>query len=357
MKRRTFLASSGGALVASAAGCIDIESTEDGGTTDRADDELVVATYGSFIDSPSTSPGAWLKEEFESEFDARLVWQTPPQEINYFIQRQQEGVAIEADLYLGLTTSQLVRVDENLDDPLFQTAPDVEGMDDIRPGLDFDPDDRALAFNTGYISLVYDSTEIQAPTTFDGLLDEEFAGDLIVQNPGTSSTGRAFLLHTIDHYGEDGYLEFWRNLQDNGVQILGSWDDAYGAWQEGAAPMVVSYSTDQVFASQEGADLDEHQIRFLEDQAYANPEGMALFEDAYAPDLAEEFMAFLLRPEIQGEIAQRNVVFPATENAELPAEYDVLAHEPPEAVTFGYDRLQGSVEGWIDDWEREIVQG
>ncbi|MFT4944875.1 MAG: thiamine transport system substrate-binding protein, partial [Halovenus sp.] len=119
-------------------------------------------------------------------------------------------------------------------------------------------------------------------------------------------------------------------------------------------PMVVSYSTDQVFADADGADLAEHQVRFLNDQAYANPEGMAMFEDA-DEELAQQFMEFILRPEIQGEIAQQNVVFPATDNAELPADYNELAQEPPEPVTFSYEELRGSVETWIDDWEREIA--
>jgi thiamine transport system substrate-binding protein len=119
--------------------------------------------------------------------------------------------------------------------------------------------------------------------------------------------------------------------------------------------MVVSYSTDQVFADQNDADLEKHQIRFLNDQGYANPEGMAVFEGADTPDLAREFMGFLLRPDIQGEIAVRNVQFPATESAELPEDYAELAQEPPEPVTFGYDELKGSVSGWISDWERQFA--
>jgi thiamine transport system substrate-binding protein len=393
MRRRTLLTSLGTGAVAALAGCLgdgddDSDGTTDDGSngTDEADgtptpdssdmdgedetpesddgttttddpETLVVSTYSAFLDASSISPGEWVKNEFESEFDARLVWQSPPQEVNHYIERRQQGVGIDADLYLGLSTDELVRVDEELDDPLFVEAGEVPGAGDIRSGLDFDPRGRALAFNTGYICPVYDSTEIEAPETFEGLLDEQYSDSLIAQNPGTSSTGRAFLLHTIDRFGEDGYLDFWSDLQDNGVQILGTWNDAYSAWLEDEAPMVVSFSTDQVFAEQDGADLAEHQIRFLNDQAYANPEGMAVFESANKPELAREFMSFMLDPDVQGEIAQQNVVFPSTETANLPAEYDELAYEPPEAVTFSYDELQGSISEWIDNWEREIIGG
>ena len=374
MRRRKVLTALGTGAVVAVAGCLgddaddttDDDGVDDSAATDDADngettdDEpatLVVSTYSSFLDAPSIGPGEWVQTEFESEFDATLEWQSPEEEINHYIERHRQGVDVETDAYLGVRTDDLVRVDEELDDALFAQAGDIDGSEDVRPGLDFDPDGRAVPFNTGYICPVYDSTEIDAPETFEGLLDESYRGALITQNPGTSTTGRAFLLHTIHRFGEDGYLDFWADLQDNDVQVVGSWEDSYAAWLEGEAPMVISFSTDQVFAAQDDADLDQHQIRFLDDQAYANPEGMAVFADADEPDLAREFMSFMLRPDVQGEIAQQNVVFPATDTAELPDEYAELAHEPPEPVTFTYEELQGELSDWVDDWERQFIGG
>ncbi|OYR63829.1 thiamine ABC transporter substrate-binding protein, partial [Halorubrum ezzemoulense] len=336
---------------------------------------LTVATYTNFIDAPSVSPGEWLKEEFESRYDATLEWATPDNEVNYYVERAASGAGIDADLYVGLTTEDLVRVDGALDEDLFAEAGDVDGRDAVKEGLRFDPFERAVPFDTGYVSLVYDSTTTEAPETFDGLLDDEHAGALIAQNPGGSATGRAFLLHTISRFGDGGvasdgdgeaiaggdgdpdydYLDYWAELQANDVRVLGSWDDAYAAWSEGEAPIVVSYSTDQVFADMEGADLQKHQIRFLNDQAYANPEGMALFADADEPGLAREFMSFMLEPDVQGEIAQRNVAFPSTDGAELPSDYAELAKEPADPVTFTYDELQGSVDAWVEAWERQYA--
>ena len=344
----------------------------DDGTEDDEEAEtstLTVATYGAFIDAPSVSPGEWLKEEFESRVDARLEWATPDNEVNHYVERASSGASIDADVYVGLTTEDLVRVDEELDDDLFAEAGDIGGLGDVRDGLRFDPFERAVPYDTGYVSLVYDGTEMEAPETFDGLLDDEYAGDLIAQNPGGSATGRAFLLHTIHRFGdgEDGevaggdddpaydYLDYWADLQANDVRVLGSWEDAYTSWSEGEAPMVVSYSTDQVFAADADENLEEHQIRFLNDQAYATPEGMALFADADEPELAREFMSFMLEPEVQGEIAQRNVAFPATDTATLPDDYAQLAYEPAEPVTFTYDELQGSVSEWITAWERQFA--
>jgi len=364
-------------------------SDDDGSDDDGSDEEetptLTVATYTSFIDAPSVSPGEWLKEEFESRVDAELEWATPDNELNYYVERAASGVSVDADLYVGLTTEDLVRVDDRLDGDLFAERGEVSGFDDVRDGLLFDPFDRAVPFDTGYVSLVYDGTATEAPETFEGLLADEHAGALIAQNPGGSTTGRSFLLHTIHRFGDGGvasggdgesggygdggdeavaggdgdpgydYLDYWADLRANDVRVLGDWDEAYTAWSDGEAPMVVSYSTDQVFADMEGANLEEHQVRFLNDQAYANPEGMAVFAEADEPELAREFMSFVLEPEVQGEIAQRNVAFPATDTATLPDDYAELAKEPAEPVTFTYDELRGSVGEWIDAWERQYA--
>ncbi len=386
--RRQFLAVGGAAAGAVAlAGC-SAEQTGDGtgddgdgtdkNTGDDTDGEdngteetptLTVATYESFIDAPSVSPGEWLKDEFESRFDAELEWATPDNGVNYYIERERSGADLNADLYVGFNTDDLVQIDEELNDGLFAESGDIAGLEAVREGLRFDPFDRAVPFDTGYISLVYNGTQTEAPETFDGLLDDEHRGALIAQNPGSSTTGRAFLLHTVHRFGDgadgaidgaDGdtaydYLDYWAELQDNDVRVLGSWDNTYSAWSEGEAPMVVSYSTDQVFADMEGADLGEHQIRFLNDQAYANPEGMAVFNGADHPDIAREFMSFMLEPAVQGEIAERNVAFPATDTADLPDDYAALAQEPADPVTFRYEELQGSVSEWVSDWERQFA--
>ena len=373
--RRRFIQTAGAAGVTLLAGCsaeqVDgspTDGTPTGGTgttvgTTEGSDTLVVATYSSFIDAVSSSPGGWIKEQFESEFDADLVWQTPPNELDQYIQRANADVEIDADVFVGLNVDGLIRLDENLESgSLFAEAPSLEGQSNVKEGLGFDPQGRAVPFDTGYISLVWNATadggEFVAPETFDGLLDSQYEGDLLAQNPSSSATGRAFLLHSIKAKGTDGYLDYWQDLQENGVRVLDGWDAAYGAYGQGEAPMVVSYSTDQVFANRAGEPMAEHQIRFLNDQGYANPEGMAQFAGTDSPALSASFMEFMLRPEVQAQIAVRNVAFPAVTNPEFGeenAEYEQYAQAPPEAVSFTYDELKGNVQGWIEEWSRQVA--
>ncbi|MFW5964729.1 MAG: thiamine ABC transporter substrate-binding protein, partial [Natronomonas sp.] len=331
MRRRTFIAGAGTA-VAATAGCVGYTGGNDG------DGVVTVATYESFVDSED-SIGPWLKENFEADHDAEIEFTVPSSGINQYIRRKQEGADIDADLFVGLNVDELIRVDEELDEQLFDSlAGDLERSDRVLDELSFDPDDRAIPYDTGYISLVYDEREVE-PTTFDDLTDEANRGELITQNAQESDPGLAFLLWTIHEFGADGYLDYWQQLEDNEVRILGSWSDAYNAYTNEAADMVVSYSTDQVY----NGDTSRHQVGFLNDQGYAQPEGMARFVDAPDADAATDFMEFMLQPEVQGVIAERNVQFPAVDDAEVDEEFSSLAHVPPEPVTFGYDELAGNL--------------
>ena len=366
MERRTFLRRSGIAVtgLSATAGCVDTSTPSEGessgqseqtGTAGQPDQTLTVATYGSFTGEGTA--GNYLKQAFESERDSITVeFETPENGLNDFIQRKSEAAPIEADLYVGLNTGELVRTDEQLDDALFATAADsVSGSDGVKSALKFDPDGRVVPYDTGYISLVYDEGEVAEPATFDTLLEPEYENALLAQNAQQSDPGRAFLLWSIQNKGPDGYLDYWSDLADNGVQILSDWQPSYQAYLNEEAPIVVSYSTDQVFYNGEDVDMSRHQVGFLNDQGYANPEGMAQFADSDTPELAQEFMAFMLNEQSQVEIAERNVQFPAVQGVEPGGAFGEFALEPPEPVTFDYDELAGNVGTWVDDWARQIV--
>lgn len=381
MRRRTFLATTGGGMTSLAlAGCLSLANDGGEGTTSSQGDEamntgtttepatttqrdlsgrLQVATYSAFVSSPSSSPGAWLKEEFEKEFpEATLEYATPESGINHYIQRRQQDAGIDADVYVGLNTDELIKIDEQLPDrALFQQLEEnrLANASHVIPELKIDPKGRTLPYDTGYISLVYDESEVSAPGTFEALTKSAYEGTLLAQNAQTSDTGKAFLLWTIHALGEDNYLDYWQQLVDNDVRILENWDKAYAAYGDAERPMVVSYSTDQVYANRYDQPMERHQVGFLNDQGYANPEGMAMFETAENPDLARAFVDFMLSKKVQSKLPVLNVQFPATDHANLPAEFQKYAYTPDEPVTFTYEELQGNVETWVDEWARQIA--
>lgn len=371
MKRRTFIRSAGATGVVALAGCTGgdggsgtttTETTVETTTTsDPYSRTLYVATYEPFIDAPSVSPGSWIKEEFESEYsDATLEWLTPESELNYFIQRRSNDVTIDADVYVGMNPDDLVRIDNKLGaTPLFDTVPESEvpNAADVISDLRFDPQDRAIPFDTGFLSLVYNGHEVENPGTFEALTQPAYEDTLLVQNAQASDPGQAFLLWTIAEFGEDGYLDYWQSLVDNGAKILGDWNAAYTAYTDGERPIVVSYSTDQVYAKRYDQDMQKHQVGFLNDQGYATPEGMARFADSDKPKLAAAFIDFMLSRKVQSKIPVLNVSFPATTNADPPEDFDQYAHRPPEVVTHTYEELSGSLDTWVEAWAQKIAGG
>jgi len=318
-------------------------------------DTLTVATYSSFTGEGTA--GNWLKSAFEDEYPETTVeFVTPENGINQYIQRAKQGAPIDADVYVGLNTSDLVRVSQALDETLFPTIADsLDRADMVKDELRVDPDGRAIPYDTGYISLVYNEDEVDEPRTFESLLESRYEGDLIAQNAQQSDPGQAFLLWSIITQGEDGYLNYWEQLLDNGVKVLSDWEPAYQAYMDGEAPMVVSYSTDQVFYHGPDVNMAKHQIGFLNDQGYANPETMALFADSENADLGRQFMNFMLTERAQSKIAVKNVQFPAVDGVTPGESFAKYAKEPPEPVTFSYDELAGSVGTWVSEWARLVA--
>jgi thiamine transport system substrate-binding protein len=318
-------------------------------------DTLTVATYSSFTGEGTA--GNWLKSAFEDQYPETTVeFVTPENGVNQYIQRAKQGAPIDADVYVGLNTSDLVRVSQALDETLFPTIADsLDRADMVKDELRVDPDGRAIPYDTGYISLVYNEDEVDEPRTFESLLESRYEGDLIAQNAQQSDPGQAFLLWSIITQGEDGYLNYWEQLLDNGVKVLSDWEPAYQAYMDGEAPMVVSYSTDQVFYHGPDVNMAKHQIGFLNDQGYANPETMALFADSENADLGRQFMNFMLTERAQSKIAVKNVQFPAVDGVTPGESFAKYAKEPPEPVTFSYDELAGSVGTWVSEWARLVA--
>ncbi|MCG1004541.1 MULTISPECIES: thiamine ABC transporter substrate binding subunit [Halobacterium] len=373
MRRRDYLKTAGAGVAGLlTAGCLQVEEGEQdnttsgtttGGTTSGTTSEttseptgpLTIATYDSFFGDEGTA-GRWLKDQWEADHDTEIEYTAPSNGISEYIRRKDQNAGIDADLFVGLNTPDLVRVDQQLpDSDLFDDLrADLDNDGDVKESLEVDPENRVVAYDTGYITPVYDSTEIDNPETFDALLEPAYEGTLLAQNAQSSDPGLAFLLWTIHEKGPDGYLDYWEGLLDNNVRVLDDWQPAYDAFLANERPMVVSYSTDQVYYHSE-EQLPHHQVSFLNDQGYANPETVGRFADSDRPETAAEFVDFVLTDDAQANVAQKNVQIPATTTASLPEGYAEYAKEPPEPVTFTYEELAGNLDEWTESWAQLVA--
>jgi thiamine transport system substrate-binding protein len=376
MKRRTFIAAAGTVAVA---GCTVSETDDESNgnassgngsnegiapPAERAEmdfsgESLTVGTFDVFVDAPSDSPGEWIKSEFEDRYGVEFNWAVPDGELSHYVQRHNQGVEIEPELYLGVRPQNLARADRQINGQLFAET-DTELLrngPDIGEEFFFDPQDRAVPGFLSHCAIVYDGRNLPEPETFEDLTSDVYEGDLAIPNPAQSTTGLLFLLWTINEFGADGYLDYWEELLANGASIVESWGTVYTQFLENEAPIIVSFSNDRVYAQRAGNSLDKHRVALLNGQGYANITGAARFAEGTQPDLAYEFIDFMLEPETQALIAERNVTGPVNETAEPPAVFQEYAQQPEESVFFDYEELSGNLEGWINDWSRQVAGG
>jgi thiamine transport system substrate-binding protein len=372
--RRNFVATVGSATALGLAGCIEMTetggedtttstsgdgtSTTTGGTTATESGEpptLRMGTTEAYVGAVSTSAGGWVEEAFESEYDVDFEWVVRDNELNDFVRRKQQGVDLGADGYVGVTPTGLVRADRELDESLFAgfDTGGVDNTDDVVDAYWFDPERRVLPTGASYVCIVYDETEVPEPESLEALTTDEYSDGLLLPNPQNTVTGLSFLLWTVHEFGEDGYLGYWDRLVDNGLRTTGSWNAAYSAYSGKEAPMAMSYSTDQVYASQaEDTDMRRHQIAFPNDQGYAYVSGLAKFAGTDEAGLVDDFASFMLEADTQRNVAEKNVGIPTVSDASLPEEVQQYVHTPENPIQYGYETLAESA----DDWREAVTQ-
>ena len=378
--RRDFVAGVGSAAALGLAGCIQTTSTGDDATTATSTTEsgdgtttttggttasesgdppkLRMGTTESYVGAVSTSAGGWVEEAFESEQKVDFEWVVRDNELNDFVRRKQQGVDLGADGYVGVTATGLVRADRELDESLFAgfDTGGVENTDDVVDAYWFDPERRVLPTGASYVCIVYDENVVSEPETLEALTTEAYSDGLLLPNPQDTVTGLSFLLWTVHEFGEEDYLDYWDRLVDNGLRTTGSWNAAYSAYSGEEAPMVMSYSTDQVYASQaEDTDMARHQIAFPNDQGYAYVSGTAKFAGTENGGLVDDFASFMLDADTQRNVAEKNVGIPTVSDASLPEELQQYVHTPENPIQYGYETLRESADDWREEVSRRIA--
>ncbi|HRW48893.1 MAG TPA: thiamine ABC transporter substrate-binding protein, partial [Caldilinea sp.] len=183
---------------------------------------LTVATHDSF------AIGEEVLRQFETEHNARVQILTlgdAGEALNKIILSKDAPLA---DLFFGVDNTFLSRA---LDSGAFvpYASPLLERIPD---DLELDPDHRLLPVDYGFVNLNADrawfaDAGVPLPQTLEDLTVPAYKGLLVVQNPATSSPGLAFLLTTIAHFGEEGYLDYWQALRENDVLVSDGWSEAY----------------------------------------------------------------------------------------------------------------------------------
>ncbi len=196
------------------------------------------------------------------------------------------------------------------------------------------------------------------PASFDDLTKPEYKDQLVAMNPTSSTPGMAFMLATVHKYGEDGWLDYWKQLKANGVKITQGWSDAfsieYSAGEgAGAYPMMVSYGSSPAYSvNDEGTDTSTAAIL---DTCYPQVEYAGVLKGAKNPEGAKKFIEFMLTAPVQEAISDVTYMYPVTSDAKVPEKLEKFGPLSDKATQVEADKIADHADEWLRAWQADVI--
>ncbi len=323
------------------------------GFTPKAVRTVTVMTHDSFSISKE------LVEAFETEHNAHLR----------FLKAGSVGEALEqairtrrrpvADVFYGVDNTFMSRA---LDAGIFAPYASPR-LADVPDRFRLDPRNRLLPVGYGDVCLNYDKRwfshrGLAPPGGLEDLVKPYYRDLTVVENPATSSPGFAFLLATIAHFGEDGYIDFWRALRDNGVMVVDGWKQAYwghfSATTRGSRPIVVSYASSPV--AEAFSEDTSTGVVIDGEAAFRQVEFVGILKGARDHELASRVVDFMLSPPFQEEIPFQMFVFPVNRSVEIPSPFLQHVRFPEQPVMMSPEKIEEGRREWVREWTRAVME-
>ncbi|HEY61356.1 MAG TPA: thiamine ABC transporter substrate-binding protein [Anaerolineae bacterium] len=268
-----------------------------------------------------------------------------------------------ADVFYGVDNTFLSRaLDENIfekySSPLLEIIPDK---------FKYDPENRALPVDFGDVCLNYQisyfqENNISPPSSLEALLEPEYKSLLVVENPALSSPGLAFLLTTINHFGEDGYLDYWRGLVNNDLLVANNWETAYytefSQW-DGTRPIVVSYSSSppfEIIFAENPIDKPPTAAVVTDGTCFRQIEFVGILKGTKNRKLAEKWIDFMLSKTFQEDMPTQMYVFPVNPNVELNPVFKKYLALPNVTAIIDPSEIAKNRERWINEWTNTVLK-
>ncbi|MGQ0849000.1 MAG: thiamine ABC transporter substrate-binding protein [Actinomycetota bacterium] len=260
-----------------------------------------------------------------------------------------------ADVLFGIDDTFLTRgIEAEIFDPYQSSA-----LPQVLTELMLDGQHRVTPIDYGDVCVNYDKQAYAAsppPDSLENLTGAAYTGQLVVEDPSISSPGLAFLLSTIDRFGEDGWRAYWEALRDNETLVAPGWTEAYygefsGGAGEGTRPLVVSYASsppaEVIFSD---PPVEEAPTGVMTDGCYRQIEFAGILSGTEKQVAAGQLIDFLLSVGFQETVPLTWFVFPANSNARLPAEFTKHAITIDDPVQMDPARIEANRRTWLEQW-------
>ncbi len=303
---------------------------------------LTVYTYDSFVSE--WGPGPAIAAAFEETCGCRLNFVAAGDGAALLGRVRLEGARTEADIVLGLDTNLTAAAAASA---LFQPVT-VEADYDLPVAWE---DDLFVPYDWGYFAFVYDTTRLaDPPESFEELAASDLR--ILIQDPRSSTPGLGLLLWVEAAYG-DRAAEIWAGLADNIVTVTPGWSEAYGLFLQGEADMVLSYTTSPAYHLIAEDDPTKAAAAFAEGH-YLQVEVAGMIASTDQPDLARQFLDFIVSAPFQSAIPTTNWMYPAVTPPEgLPAGFETLV-VPQTALIFAPGEVEAARDRALGTWRTAL---
>jgi thiamine transport system substrate-binding protein len=302
--------------------------------------QLTVYTYDSFLSE--WGPGPAIKQAFEAECGCTLNLVVAGDGAALLGRLKLEGARSNADIVLGLDTGLISAARET---GLFM-AHTIET--DLDLPLEWN-DPLFLPFDWGYFAFVGNRAETH-PKSFRELAESDLK--IVIQDPRSSTPGLGLLMWVKSVYGDEAE-EIWEALADNIVTVTPGWSEAYGLFLEGEADLVLSYTTSPAYHLIAEEDDSKVALPFLEGH-YMQIEVAGKLAATDQPELADQFLRFMLSDAFQSVIPTTNWMYPVVlPDAGLPEGFSTLI-QPETAILAPIDQAEALRDLALGEWLRAL---
>ena len=290
-------------------------------------------------------PGPAIKAAFEETCDCEIEYVTG----DLLPRLLLEGERTNADIAIGFNSDVTKKA---RDSGLF--APHGVDMSPLTLPLDW-TDDTFLPFNWSYTAFVYDNTKItNPPTSFAELVNTDEDWKIAIQDPRTSISGLALVLWGKQVFGDQAEAE-WAKLAPKVTTVTKGWSEAYGMFTDGEVDMVLSYTTSPAYHIIAEEDQTKSAAIFDEGH-YFMVELAAKLNTTDQPELADQFMAFIMDEKFQSLIPTANWSYPAAlPKDQWPEAFSELNY-PEKAIFLNEDEAAALRDEAIAEWRAAFSQ-
>ena len=309
--------------------------------TSAATPTLTVYTYASFVSD--WGPGPLIEPAFEAHCGCDLKFVGVEDGAALLGRLKLEGSRSSADVILGLDTSLVTEAQQTC-----LLKPHGLNLAAIDFALSWS-DPVFIPYDFGYFGFVYDSEKLaNPPTSLRALVNQPQGPRIIIQDPRTSTPGLGLLLWVRKIFG-DNDMSAWAALSPRIVTVTKGWSEAYGLFLEGEAPMVLSYTTSPAY-HRHVEQTDQYRVAMFEEGHYQQVEVAARLAHSAQPELAKDFLQFLLSDEVQAILPTSNWMLPAVHTEQALPEAFRDDELPRTSLSFEPSEVSTERRHWIKRW-------